>query len=190
MYETMRRHARVDRRDEAAFETLMTANFDDVWSFVRRRTLSSSDADDVTSQVFATAWRRRGDMPIGDEQRLWLFGVARLSLSNHHRADRRQSRLHLRLVEISSSRTFESDESDGHLASALAELSDDDRDILIMRAWDDLAVNEIAGLLGCTPNAASLRLHKARRRLQLLLDEKDPSPVGHVLVEPTAEERR
>ena len=187
---SMRRDRTVERRDEAAFESLLAANFDDVWSFVRRRTFNSSDADDVTSQVFATAWRRRHDMPTGDERRLWLFGVARLSLSNHRRSTRRQSNLHVRLVATTSEAPHDDESSDGILASALAALSIEDRDILMMRAWDDLAVTEIANLLGCTPNAASLRLHKARRRLELLLDEKDPTRGGHVSVEPTAEDRR
>jgi RNA polymerase sigma-70 factor (ECF subfamily) len=38
-----------------------------------------------------------------------------------------------------------------------------------MRAWDELPVQEMAVLLGCTPNAVSLRLHKARRRLAAAL---------------------
>ena len=167
----------------------MRDNFDDVWKFIRRRTSNSSDADDVTSQVFATAWRRRSDMAAGDEQRLWLFGVARLSLSNHWRTTRRQSNLHLRLVETATDAPPAMEVDDGRLATAFAALSADDRDVLQLRAWDGLAVTEIASLLGCTPNAVSLRLHKARRRLELLLDEKDRPRAGHVAAEPTAEER-
>lgn len=54
---------------------------------------------------------------------------------------------------------------DGTLWSALSALSAEDRDLLMMRAWDELAVGEIATILGCTANAASVRLHKARIRL-------------------------
>ena len=190
MYAVMGRGSNLDRRDEVAFEALMTANFRDVWSFVRRRTPNSSDADDVTAQVFTTAWRRRSDMPLGNDQRLWLFGVTRLSLSNHHRSARRQTNLHLRLIETTTAATAEPEEVNGRLASAMAALSIDDRDVLMMRAWDGLAVSEIADLLGCTANAASLRLHKARRRLEVLLDQKDHAEGGHVSVEPTAEERK
>lgn len=186
----MRRDRSVVRRAEADFETLLAANFDDVWRFVRRRTLNASDADDVTSQVFVTAWRRREDMPSGDEQRLWLFGVARLSLSNHRRAAQRQSNLRLRLIDTAPRDPYVADPVEGRLTEAFGALLPDDREILMMRAWDGLAVTEIAGLLGCSPNAASLRLHKARRRLQLLLEEKDQTRAGHVPVEPTGEDRR
>jgi RNA polymerase sigma-70 factor (ECF subfamily) len=61
----------------------------------------------------------------------------------------------------------------GVLWRALARLSSEDRDLLIMRAWDELPVTEMAGLLGCTPNAVSLRLHKARRRLADALDRTE-----------------
>jgi RNA polymerase sigma-70 factor (ECF subfamily) len=34
-----------------------------------------------------------------------------------------------------------------------------------MRFWDELPVPEIAAVLGCTPNAASIRIHRAKQRL-------------------------
>lgn len=171
----------------------MNDNFGDVWKFVRRRCVASSDADDLTSEVFATAWRRRTDLPHRHEQRLWLFGAARLVLANHRRSARRQSRLRLRLLQTAKASPIGGVDdafSGGHLAAAFAELSTDDRDLLIMRGWDELSVGEIAGLLGCTPNAASLRLHRARQRLAAFLDQTDRCEGGHVDDEPTAQERR
>lgn len=55
-----------------------------------------------------------------------------------------------------------------------------------MRCWDGLAVYDIATLLGCTPNAASLRLHKARRRLADQLGWKEPRRPGQVTGDPLA----
>lgn len=60
----------------------------------------------------------------------------------------------------------------GALRAALATLKPADRDVLVMASWDGLPVKDIAVLLGVTPNAVSLRLHKARRRLAEAL-EKD-----------------
>ena len=84
-------------------------------------------------------------------------------------------------------------ERDDALWHALAELSGDDRDLLLMRAWDQLSVTDIAVLLECTANAVSLRLHKARNRLKAELDKlrppevvrKDPKPNGNEALEPT-----
>lgn len=68
--------------------------------------------------------------------------------------------------------------------AALASLSDDDRDVVVMRCWDGLAVTDIAALLDCTPNAVSVRLHKARRKLLDRLDRTDPVVDGQVPVDP------
>lgn len=159
--------------DEAAFRTFFAAQFNDVWRFARRRCSSADQADDVAAETFAVAWRRRNDLPPGGEARLWLFGTARLVLANQRRGDRRRAGLQDRLAAVPAPRSPDDPadvvvadaDTDGKLWAALAGLSDDDRDLLMMRAWDEIAVSDIAVLLGCTPNAASLRLHRARARL-------------------------
>lgn len=171
--------------ERSAFEAMAAADFDDVWRFVRRRCDSSEDADDVTAETFAVAWRRRGDLP-ADGARLWLFGVARRVLANHRRSLDRRERLHLRLVRAAPESTPEVwAEPDGSLWAAMRALSPEDRELLIMRAWDELPVGEMAVLLGCTPNAASLRLHRARGRLAAELDRKERDRAGQVMAEPT-----
>lgn len=176
-----------DEPDDLLFRQLFAEHFDDLWRFARRRCRSSADADDITAQVFAVAWRRRGELPeVGT--RLWLFGVARLTLANHHRSTGRRQRL---LQRIAGNRTIDYPSSpvattdDDRLADRLGRLSDADFDLISMRYWDNLPVQDIAALLDCTPNAVSMRLHKVRRRLQAELSEKDPGPDGHVKADPT-----
>ncbi len=176
--------------DEEGFEQLFASHFPDVWRFARRRTATTEDADDVTAETFAVAWRRRGEVPAA-EARPWLFGVARNVLSNHWRSGERRTRLQSRLVEsaLTWSEVAEDRIQEKTLWLALASLSEDDRDLLIMRAWDELAVTEIAAVLGCTPNAASSRLHKARRRLAAELQRQEAGSDGHVVVNPRLTER-
>lgn len=167
------------------FEELVESTMPDVWRFVRRRTASATDADDVTAEVYATAWRRRADLPEPDARRLWLFGVARNVLANHRRADTRRARLGGRLAALPAA-PVEGPEAaaDPGLWRALAALDEDDRELLLLRAWDGLAVTDLAVLLGCTPNAASLRLQKARRRLAAELARTDDGAGGQVGVDP------
>lgn len=172
------------KRDDPldAFEAFVRADFTDVWRFVRRRVDSTADADDVTAEVFATAWRRRDEAPPAEERRLWVFGVARLTLRNHHRSGVRRDRLHLRLVDGTAT-TTEPVERDDTVWRALASLDPDDRDLLIMRAWDGLAVNDIAVVLGVSANAVSQRLAKARTRLAAAMAAVDPGdPAGEPTV--------
>jgi len=174
--------------DEAAFRVLFDQHFADLWRFARRRVGTAADADDIAAATFAVAWRRRADLPAGPDRRLWLFGVARNLVANHHRSEVRRRRLHLRLAD-QVERDVDSPEPGGvdpALAAALAALNAGEREVLVMRCWDGLAVHEIATLLACTPNAVSLRLHKARRRLAEHLARKDPAAAGQVVDDPNA----
>jgi RNA polymerase sigma-70 factor, ECF subfamily len=49
------------------------------------------------AETFLTSWRRLEEVPPGPEARLWLYGVARRVLANHHRGQRRRSALADRL---------------------------------------------------------------------------------------------
>jgi RNA polymerase sigma-70 factor (ECF subfamily) len=165
-----------------SFRTLFEAHVADLWKFARRRTDSAAEADDVVSQVFAIAWRRRDDLPESAE-RLWLFGVARRVLANDRRSKARQERLALRLVAHHRPDGVPS-ESEDLPALSLAPLTDDEREAVQLRYWDDLSVTDIAALLGCTTNAVSMRLHKARRKLLDRMEQKDPIGGGHASVDP------
>lgn len=52
------------------------------------------------------------------------------------------------------------------LRSALAELSERDREIVTLTAWEDLAPREIATVMATSPNAVRIRLHRARKQLE------------------------
>jgi len=168
---------------------LFNENFADVWRFVRRRTMSSADADEVTAETFATACRRSADLPPGPERRLWLFGVARYVLANHRRTLARRHRLSARLQSLRQDSSVKQQSSlDDQLLVAMAKLSAEDRELLIMRAWDGLVVTDMAALLRSTPNAVSVRLTKARRKLSQLLMETAPDRSGHEADDPAVHE--
>lgn len=182
-----------DDRSAESFAELFTRSFDDVWRFVRRRVESGADADDAAGEVFAVAWRRRSELPPTGEQRLWLFGVARNVVRNQRRSSFRQRRVSDRLTRMTGAAAAGGPgpmERDDGLWVGLSRLAEAERELLLMRAWDGLSVGEIATLLGCTPNAASVRLSKARARLRRELGEKDGAAGGHETVDLETERRR
>ena len=144
---------------EQRFEDLMTEVYVPLQRFIRRRT---TDGDDVLADTMLVLWRRLADVP-PDAALPWAYGVARGCLQNAHRADERRWRLTRRLA-------MEPDppapDDDPELAEALAALAEPDRDVLRLWAWEQLAPREIAVVLGITPNAASIRLHRATTKLR------------------------
>ena len=59
--------------------------------------MTSTVMSAATGSTFLTAWRRLDEMPPDPETRLWLYGVARRVLANHHRGEHRRSALAERL---------------------------------------------------------------------------------------------
>ncbi len=134
------------------------------------------------SETFLTAWRRRAEMPAGELP--WLLGVARLTLANHARSRRRRDALAQVLIDRASSATGGEHDADRELLRAIAALSPDDRELLMLVGWDGLAPAEAARVVGCSPATCRVRLLRARRRLRALLD-RDEEPAS-LITESTA----
>lgn len=162
------RLARVDGGERRSrFENLYAANYPSILAYALRRTQTPDDAADVVAETFLAAWRRIDDVPAGREARLWLYGTARLVLSNHRRGKRRQERLGERLRSTTNSLTTELPGDDGDrsgIAAAFARLRPDDREILTLVAVEGLTPAEVARVLDCGGVAARVRLHRARAR--------------------------
>jgi RNA polymerase sigma factor (sigma-70 family) len=154
------------------FRAVYGASYRPLLGYALRRTATEQDAADVVAETFTTAWRRLDEMPGGDEARLWLYGVARRALANQRRADRRRERLGERLAaEAVPAPAGDSVGNDGlaGVDAAFRSLRPQDREILALVAWEELGATEIGAVLGCSANAARIRLHRARRRFAAAL---------------------
>jgi RNA polymerase sigma-70 factor (ECF subfamily) len=155
------------------FADLYSRHRDDVWRYFRRRMPDA--AEDLTTEVFVVAWRRRADVP--PEPLPWLYGVARRVLANHLRGEGRRDALVRRAVEHAGALATDPAELVGaraELVRAFAALNDADRELVLLVAWEGLTLAEAASALGCRSNTAAVRLHRARRRLRAALDEGAP----------------
>jgi RNA polymerase sigma-70 factor, ECF subfamily len=174
----------------ARFRAIYQANYGPLLGYAMRRTRSAQDAADVVAETFLTAWRRLGDVPDGAESRLWLYGVARRVLANAHRSDARRNRLQASL-QAGADREPQRNTLGGPdwfldaVAEAFSHLRQSDRDLLGLVAWEGLSYQQLASVLGCSPGAVRIRVHRARRRLasqlaRLGVDVKRQRQTGHV----------
>ena len=164
---------------EDRFRRLFDACYPPLCAYARRR-LPAEAADDLVAEVLTVAWRRLPVVPDGDGTLPWLYAVAHGILANQRRGLRRRLRLIERIaaqpVPVAPSGDGSSPEDAGEqVRAALARLRPDDQEILRLRCWEDLTVAEIATVLGCGANAASLRLSRARARLRAELTDIAPS---------------
>lgn len=144
------------------FEDLLSEVYVPLQRFIRRRT---NDGDDVLADTLLVLWRRLDDIPV-DAALPWSYGVARGCLRNSKRSTERRWKLILRLVGEPDAPAPGDDPA---LGEAFAALADGDREVLRLWAWEQLPAREIAVVLGITPNAASIRLHRATARLRAAL---------------------
>lgn len=167
--------------DRVAAEARFAKVFDHlpaVVAYARRR--GCHDPEALAAEAMATAWRRLADVP-QDDPRPWLFATARnLVWAEWRRAARRQPPD----VPAPPGEAF-ANGIDPELERALLSLSLDEREAVLLVAWDDLSPALAARCLGISATAFRVRLHRARRRLRAALAQPDPSmeaadlEVGH-----------
>jgi len=152
--------------DEERFRLAYQRHAGAVWRYLARRLGDDDLAEDLTSEVFVVAWRRRHEAPT--DSLPWLYGVARRVLAN----DRRAARAHASRIRALADQLAAAppEQPTGAVAQALGELGERDREILLLAAWEGLEPRELAAVLGIRPATARVRLHRARRRFSALLD--------------------
>lgn len=150
------------QRFEAAYREL----YEPICGYALRRVREPEDAAEVIAETFATLWRRFDRCPQGDELRPWLFGVARRVIANQRRSGHRRSALAERLAANVDPAPLPPDDAPSELARAFASLSESDRELLALVAWEGLTREELAVALGTNRAAVRLRLHRARKRLR------------------------
>lgn len=129
-------------------------------------------ADDVVADVFLVAWRRLDDVP--PEPLPWLLGVARRVVANRRRGAARDVALVTRLqCEPIAPADSGAVADDPAVFQALERVSERDRELLLLVAWDGLGREQAAAVLGISPGTFAVRLHRARRRFARALAAQD-----------------
>jgi RNA polymerase sigma-70 factor, ECF subfamily len=154
------------------FSCLYEQHFPAVWAYAVSR-VGRQAAEDVVSEAFAVAWRRQTRIP--PDALPWLLRVARNVVLEAYRSETRQRLLETELRGWAArARVVEPDVAESvvnraHALTALASLSESDRELLMLVAWHGLSPRQAASVLGCSRPAFFVRLHRARSRLDRAL---------------------
>lgn len=160
-------------RDDSGFEALVVGHAGAIRAYVYRR-VAPDAVDDIIAETFAAAWRKRASLP--EHVRPWLYRAAANAIAEHHRKAGRRARHEqaaAAAATVEDATTALIDQV--VLRDALARLDPDDAEVLRLAYWEDLTSRDIALVLGCTPGAVRVRLHRARGRLAELLPDFSPA---------------
>lgn len=157
------------------FTRLFESHRDAVWAYCYRR-LDRGDVADAVSDVFMAVWRKIDDVPAGDSELPWIYGVARNVVRNSYRSSNRR----LRLRERVSSLAYDPPETPEDqvvrnarheaVLAALRSLKPLDQELVRLRTWEELTHAEIAEATGLSVRSVESRLSRARRRMERKLD--------------------
>jgi RNA polymerase sigma-70 factor (ECF subfamily) len=166
---------------EARFTRVYEEHLETVRRYVWRR--DPDLVDDVVAETFLVAWRRIDDVP--EHAAPWLIGVARNVRRNSRRSASRQQAVSARLADaVPPLEGPGAPRESAALGPALRTLSDRDREVLLLAVWDGLDRASIAAALGCSRANVSVRLHRARRRLERSLAAHQHDPSGRLALAP------
>jgi RNA polymerase sigma-70 factor, ECF subfamily len=170
---------------EERFASMFRRHYGHVTAYARRR-VPEDVVEDVVAEVFLTAWRHLDRLP--DLPLPWLYGVARHAVSNQRRGDLRLFRLRSRLWGLGAGRGSGADQGDqtervvetDRVLTAMTQLTPRDREVLRLIAWEDLSIHDAAIVMGVSETAMKVRVHRARRRLGVLLagEQQGTPPAG------------
>jgi len=133
-------------------------------------------AQELLAETFAAAWcARRSYSPVKGEAQAWLFGIASNLTADYFRRLAVESRARRKLGVATGVNVGPSEDSERRLdarawtqrlRSALAALPRPTRDAVALRVVEELDYDEVAVRLGCSSEAARLRVSRGLRALR------------------------
>jgi RNA polymerase sigma-70 factor (ECF subfamily) len=134
--------------------------------FARQWVRSSADAEDIVQEAFVRFWRRNHSI----ENRPLLYATVRSVALDLIRRDSRRARREAEALSDAAQSTephFEfENESQQQLGAAMDCLPHEQREVLVMKIWNELTFAEIAEALGISQNTAASRYRYALTALR------------------------
>jgi RNA polymerase sigma factor (sigma-70 family) len=165
--------------DGREFAPLFDRHYERIWRYLNRR-CGPAVADDLAGETFVRAFAGRTGYDLEQaDARAWLYGIATNLLRERSRSESRRLRAYSRAAQ-SGVGSDGAEEAQGRVdaaalapavAAALAQLTPNDRDALLLLALSDLDYEGIAVATGVPVGTVRSRLHRARRQVRLRLEQ-------------------
>ncbi len=167
--------ARCLNGDTRAFQPLVQRYERMVRSVIRRLIVAEHEVDEVAQQTFVTAYENLAQYTGGARFSTWLCQIA---LNKSRDALRRRQRrpesniddLDLESAAAGPEGEIEAKQRDAQFQAALRQLRPADREVIVFKYISGLSYEEVAKILGGTPEAAKVRSHRAREELKRVLE--------------------
>lgn len=167
----MRRYVLED--DRGAFGVLFARYDRRLIGFFRRAGVSDPVAKDMLQTTFMHVHRARRDFHQGAKVRPWVFAIAVNVRREHFRRRQRKPETQLDFAVHGEPVTLPdtTTPSDRLVRRALGQLSDSQREVILLHWYEGLTFPEVARLVGASTSAVKVRAHRAYNKLRVLLKD-------------------
>ncbi|MFM2243186.1 MAG: hypothetical protein RLZ97_2041 [Verrucomicrobiota bacterium] len=180
---------RAQAGDPAAFEELVTRHRGRLFAMIRQMVKNEADAWDLSQEAFIKAWKALPRFEVKARFSTWLYRIAHNTVYDWMRRKRPENGAEINdevfgedridpssLTTPASDRrpdeSLEVDELRVKIEAALARLSPEHREAVLLKDVQGLAYKEIADVMGCSLGTVMSRLFYARKKLQELLKDE------------------
>lgn len=164
--------------DNRAFGDLYDTYVAPIYRFIIIRTGNKSDAEDLTHQVFLSAWQNIKNYDFkGFPFSSWLYRIAHNAVIDFYRTNRR----HTDIDSIPDDTLSHEPDFGGKvdnlirvnfIRAAIKDLDEDQQSVIVMKFINELSNKEISDALGKSEGAVRVIQHRALKRLRSQIDEK------------------
>ena len=165
----------VQRGVREAFGQLFERYRDPIWRFFRRRTPNEALAEELSQDTFVAVLQGAARYAPRAPFRSYLFGIAyNILLADRRRASHQM----VEPLDLAWAAACVGDvEAEMSVRSALDRLDADDREMLMLREYEQLSYQEIADLRKMPINTVRSRLFRARMALKAVLEQPAHAPL-------------
>lgn len=167
---------RVAEGDAAAFEQIYLLLVDDLYIYVRGQCHNDTVAEDLVSNVFLKAWRSARCYRSGSDRfRRWIFTIARNEVRDYWRASQRTLPiLGMDILDERDAPEGLSPEAHQRVDAALRVLTEDQRQVIVLRFFNNKSHEEIARIMGKREGAVRALLMRGLRHMRKVMLDAAP----------------
>lgn len=162
---------------EQKFNQIVHEYSERLYWHVRRMVGSHEDADDLLQEIFLKIWTNLPAFRGESQLYTWIWRIATNETLNHLRREKLRAALRFQSVDELVERRIEADPyfngtaAQRELAKAVARLPEKQRQVFIMRWWDELSYEDISAITGTSVGALKASYHIAREKIELNLSD-------------------
>ena len=162
---------------EQIFNKIVSTYSERLYWHVRRFVLSHEDTDDLLQEIFIKIWAALPSFRGESQLFTWVYRIATNETLNFLRKQKVRAALRFQSIDAELENRIDSDpyfagtQAERELSKAVARLPEKQRQVFIMRYYDDLSYEEISSITGTSVGSLKASYHLASKKIRETLKD-------------------